>query len=91
MRWTIRRGDGYRLDITAERSAGALLHAPIRTEMHKRVEETLNAVLRVKLTAPDGVVILEDTGSVAGLEVHGDVSQLLTTGDKMGILRRPGR
>ncbi len=91
VRWTIRRGDGYRLDITAERSAGALLHAPIRTEMHKRVEETLNAVLRVKLTAPDGVVILEDTGSVAGLEVHGDVSQLLTTGDKMGILRRPGR
>ena len=91
VRWTVRRGDGYRIDITAERSIGALLHAPIRTEMHKRVEETLNAVLRVKLIAPDGVVVMDDVGQVAGLEVHGDIGQLLTTGDRMGILRRPGR
>jgi len=59
--------------------------------MHKRVQETLNARLRVKLTAPDGVVVMEDVGEVAGLEVHGDVGKLLTTGDRMGILRRPGR
>lgn len=91
VRWTVVRGDRYRIDITAERSAGALLHAPIRTEMHKRVEETLNATLRVKLTAPDGVVVMEDVGEVAGLEVHGDMSTLITTGDRMGILRRPGR
>ena len=91
VRWTVVRGDKYRIDITAERATGALLHAPIRTEMHKRVEETLNAVLRVRLTAPDGVVITEDVGEVAGLEVHGDMAQLLTTGDRMGILRRPGR
>jgi hypothetical protein len=91
IRWTVVRGDKYRLDITAERAAGALLHAPIRTEMHKRVEETLNATVRVKLTAPDGAVILDDVGEVAGLEVHGDLGTLLTTGDRMGILRRPGR
>jgi len=91
VRWTVVRGDKYRLDITAKRSSGALLHAPIRTEMHRRVEETLNATLQVKLTAPDGVVIMEDVGDVAGLEVHGYVSALLTTGDRMGILRRPGR
>jgi hypothetical protein len=59
--------------------------------MHKRVEETLNATLRVKLTAPDGVVVLEDVGEVAGLEVFGDLGRLLTTRDKTGMLRRPGR
>lgn len=91
VRWTVVRGDKYRLDITAERAQGALLHAPIRTEMHKRVEETLNATLRVKLTGPDGGVILDDVGEAAGLEVHGDVATLLTTGDRMGMLRRPGR
>lgn len=88
VRWKVRRGDGYQLDITAERARGALLHAPIRTEMHKRVEETLNARIHVRLTGPDGVVLMEDTGDVGGLEVHGDIGRLLTTGDRIGILRR---
>jgi tocopherol cyclase len=91
VRWTVRRADGYRLDLTAERTSGALLHAPIRSEMHKRVEETLNAHIHVKLTDPQGAVLLEDVGEVGGLEVHGDVALLLTTGDRMGMLRRPGR
>lgn len=88
VRWTVARPDGYRLEITAERAEGALLHAPIRTEMHKRVEETLNARLRVKLTAPDSTVVLDDVGEVAGLEVHGDITRLITTGDRIGMLRR---
>ena len=88
VRWRIRRPDGYQLDLTAERTRGALLHAPIRSEMHKRVEETLNARIHVKLTGPSGEVIMEDTGAVGGLEVHGDIARLLTTGDKMGMLRR---
>lgn len=91
VRWTVQRGDGYRIDITAERPVGTLLHAPTRSERHKRAEETLNAELHVRLTAPDGVVVMEDTGYVAGLEVQGDLSQLLTTGDRMGILRPPKR
>ena len=36
-------------------------------------------------------MLLEDVGEVGGLEVHGDVALLLTTGDRMGMLRRPGR
>jgi hypothetical protein len=70
---------GGQLDIVAERRRGGLLHAPIRTEMHQRVEETLDARLHVRLTAPSGAVILDDTGDVAGLEVHGDIPKLLTT------------
>lgn len=88
VRWTVLRPDGYRLDLTAERTAGALLHAPIRTEMHKRVEETLNARIGVRLFAPDGSLLLDDTGEVGGLEVHGDIATLLTTGDRMKMLRR---
>jgi hypothetical protein len=91
VRWTVARPDGYRLEITAERAEGALLHAPIRSEMHKRVEETLNARLRVRLVAPDGSTLLDDVGELAGLEVHGDITRLITTGDRIGMLRRVGR
>jgi hypothetical protein len=79
VRWTMRTKLGGQLDIVAERRRGGLLHAPIRTEMHQRVEETLDAKLHVRLTSPSGAVILDDTGEVAGLEVHGDIPKLLTT------------
>ena len=36
------------------------LHAPIRTEMHRRVEETLDATVQVRLTSPDGRVLLHE-------------------------------
>ena len=79
VRWTMRTKLGGQLDITAERQRGGLLHAPVRTEMHQRVEETLDARLHVRLIAPSGAVILDDVGEVAGLEVHGDIPRLLTT------------
>ncbi len=41
--------DGLTLDIKATRPGGAFLHAPIRTEMHKRVEETLDAQVHITL------------------------------------------
>jgi len=66
------------LELKAERSRGAVLHAPIRTQMHQRVEETLDAVIHLRLTDAHGEVQLEDTGLVAGLEVHGDVDRLMT-------------
>ena len=69
----------FRLSLTAERRRGGLLHAPVRTEMHKRVEETLDATVHVRLTDDDGHVLLDDTGSCAGLEVHGDLERLLAT------------
>ena len=79
IRWTVEGPDGLRLTITAERAEGSLLHAPIRTEMHRRVEETLNARLHVTMRDSDGNVLFEDTGEIAGLEVHGDIARLLTT------------
>jgi tocopherol cyclase len=64
------------LTIAASRPGGAFLHAPVRTEMHKRVEETLSAQLHLTLRDADGRVLLDDVGTCAGLEVHGDVDRL---------------
>lgn len=75
--WLRVSGRDGQLSLRATRPGGAFLHAPIRTEMHKRVEETLQAQISVTLTDPSGRVLLQDTGACAGLEVHGDTDRLL--------------
>jgi len=75
--WSLISRDGLHLSLTADRVRGGLLHAPIRTEMHRRVEETLDAKVRVRLTDRNGSVLFDDTGECAGLEVHGDLATLL--------------
>ncbi|HEX7537125.1 MAG TPA: tocopherol cyclase family protein [Dermatophilaceae bacterium] len=75
--WSLRSKAGVRLDLSAERRRGGLLHAPVRTQMHRRVEETLDARIHLRLTDRDGRVILDDCGEVAGLEVHGHIDELL--------------
>jgi len=67
----------YRLELSAKRVSGGLLLAPIRTEMHKRVDETLNSSVQVKFSRRGGGIIFEDEGRNAGLEVHGDLETLL--------------
>lgn len=79
--WRMAGPDGT-LDLAAERVRGGLLHAPLRTAMHRRVEETLDARLRLRLTAPDGATLFDGTGECAGLEVFGDTD---------GLTRLPAR
>ncbi len=76
VRWTLEGPDGT-LELEAERVRGGLLHAPLRTAMHRRVEETLDARIRLRHTSPEGRVLLEGTGECAGLEVFGDTARLL--------------
>ena len=76
VRWTLQSRSGLRLDLTADRVSGGLLHAPIRTEMHRRVEETLDSSVRVRLTDREGNVLFDEVGECAGLEVHGDLDDL---------------
>ena len=59
------------------RGRGGLMHAPELTQMHRRVEETLDARIHLRLTDRAGQILLEDCGEVAGLEVHGDIDGLL--------------
>lgn len=85
VRWTLRsrggRGGPMELSIAAERAQGGLLHAPIRTEMHRRVEETLNSRIEVQLRR-GGQVVFEDVGLAGALEIHGDTDRLLRTTEK---------
>lgn len=80
----VRSRDGHRLQLRAERRGGALLHAPVRTQMHQRVEETLDAVIHLELTDRHGRTLLQDTGTVGGLEVYGDISRLQSMSDRRG-------
>ncbi len=79
--WSLEGPSGL-LELSAERIRGGLLHAPVRTRMHERVEETLDATLRVKLTDPSGQVVLDTIATSAGLEVHGDLARLLAVGTR---------
>jgi len=51
----------------------------VRTEIHRRVEETLDATIHVRLLDRSGRVLLDDVGVAGGLEVHGDLATLLAT------------
>ena len=76
VRWGL-EGPSGALRLEAERRRGGLLHAPIRTRMHERVEETLDAEIAVSFTDHSGNVVLDTTATSAGLEVHGDLARLL--------------
>lgn len=66
-----------RLEMVSTRAAGGLLYAPTKTDMHKRVNETLNATVEVRLSR-NGQMLFHETGRNAGLEVAGDTDRLLT-------------
>jgi hypothetical protein len=76
--WHLRSKQGAVLELTADRPRGGLLHAPVRTEMHRRVEETLDATIHVRLLDAAGRVLLDDVGVAGGLEVHGDLDTLIS-------------
>lgn len=76
VRWSVEGPDGS-LELEAERVRGGLLHAPLRTAMHQRVEETLDARVVLRHRDADGRVVLEGTADCAGLEVFGDTERLL--------------
>lgn len=67
----------YRLEMSAARTEGGLIYGPTREEMHKRVNETMNARVTVTLRERGGRVLFRDTGRHAGMEVQGDLAKLL--------------
>jgi len=74
--WTVENRN-YHLEMRAERSEGGLLLGPTRQEMGKRVVETLNAKVNVKLSTRSGELIYSGTGRNAGLEVF-EAGSLIT-------------
>ena len=68
----------HRLEVDAARSEGGLLHAPYRIDMLQRVTESLTATVNVRLIELSGVKeILASTGRHAGLEINGEIKQIL--------------
>jgi hypothetical protein len=76
VRWILVGPDGT-LEITAERRAGGLLHAPLRTAMYQRVEETMLSSIQLRHISENGAVLFEDLGLCAAMEVFGDLDRLL--------------
>jgi tocopherol cyclase len=79
VRWTV-RDRTYRLEIVASRASAGLLRGPTQSDMSVRVPETLSARVQVRLSRGrpgQEVVILDDVGRYAGLEVAGDLERLL--------------
>ena len=77
VRWQLVGRNGDKLMLIADRPRGGLLHAPVRTEMHRRVEETLDATIRVTMIDRAGEVLFDDVGRCGGLEVYGDLSSIV--------------
>ena len=67
----------HRLEVEATRSEGGLLHAPYRTDMLQRVTESLTASIAVKLSDQADNVIFEGVGRHAGLEINGEIQQIV--------------
>ncbi|GAA1702716.1 tocopherol cyclase family protein [Microbacterium sediminicola] len=74
--WTVTGPDGT-LELDAERVRGGLLHAPRHASMHERVEETLDADIRLRHTDVSGKVLLDGIADCAGMEVFGDTARML--------------
>ncbi len=77
--WVLRRGS-LRLELAAERAGGGILMAPTTLEMDRRIAETLNARVEVRLLDVRGGrsrLLLHDTGLTAGLEAVGDMQRLI--------------
>lgn len=82
-RWIGRARDGSQLSVVANSGHPAgLLYAPIRTQMHQRVAESLSAQLTVEFRDRAGTVLFRDVGDCGGYEAHGPLSRLLAGRDK---------
>lgn len=66
----------YTLTIEIERNEGVVLHGPIEGEMIKGISESLNSKLKIKLESKSGT-IFEDTGIFSGLDINGDINEIL--------------
>jgi tocopherol cyclase len=77
--WTV-RDRRHRLEMVAARAVGGLLHAPTTADMSRRIAETLNASVEVRLSAlgrGGPKTLFEGTGLHAGLEAVGDLNRLV--------------
>jgi tocopherol cyclase len=67
----------YLLEILAHRDNATELASPIDGFMNGRIEESMTALIEVRLTdKKEGAVLLDDIGKNAGLEVAGNIKEI---------------
>ena len=70
----------HKLEIDARRTISGYLKGPSHSDMARRVPESLQASISVKLTTlSDGKIVFEDSGLNGGLEIAGDLDTLIHT------------
>ncbi|MCF8224849.1 MAG: tocopherol cyclase family protein [Bacteroidales bacterium] len=67
----------YRLEVTIFRQVSGQLKAPVQGKMSRKIAESLDANLKVRLTDNKGDVIFEGKGEHAGLEIVDDVTKYI--------------
>lgn len=70
------RDKNYRLFISARHAARGLLAAPLNGAMDRRIAESVDAEITVRVTKLSGKEIFNGTGKTAGLELVGDMKEL---------------
>lgn len=66
------------LYIKADRTKGGVLHGPYNNEMTKRVSESLDSKIFVRLTDKlTNKIILEDFGRNSGLDINGNLKEIV--------------
>lgn len=66
-----------RLEMHVKQAPGGLLLGPTKIEMGKRVVETLDAQVDLRLIDRVNGLLFEGSGKYAGLEVNGDIDRML--------------
>lgn len=77
--WVV-RNKNHRLVLQIQRSLGFEVYAPTKIDMSGRVPETIDATIHLQLFSLVGGkehLVYEDTGRHAGLEVAGNIDQLI--------------
>jgi hypothetical protein len=74
--WVI-AGRRLRLELQAVQADGGVILGPTTQDMGRRVDETLDAIVSVRLSELGGRALFEGQGRHAGLEINGDIARLL--------------
>lgn len=67
----------FRVEVTGSRTTSGQLMAPNDGHMQRRISESLDARIQVRLTDRDGKVLFEGVGKNAGLEIVGNSEELM--------------
>ncbi|MDA3823371.1 MAG: tocopherol cyclase family protein, partial [Bacteroidales bacterium] len=67
----------HRMEITANRNISGQLKAPVHGKMDRKIAESLDAEIEIRILTRSGNILFEDKGKHTGLEVVGDISRYI--------------